>query len=209
MKIHSDGCNNLRYGVNCDEKDGAVEIAYSFLNGIPFDDGLAVQLVPHTERRLYHPSRKTPTDPQPLRQMAEQAEYLFTHELGDAIRAAIQMLSHDIAGRVGLIPIDAGAMGELLANGYKTDRSARLGITPGAKKGRRHLKTATAISTFERDLEKLIITISRDGEVRPNSTTISRRMHVGKKTLQLRCRAIGIPDLRRFIRDTLETLDKE
>jgi hypothetical protein len=134
MKMHSNGCNDLRYGLRYDEESDAVEFRYSFSNGIPFEDGSGIDFRPHAEIRRYHAPPGVLKNAEEGRRAASKMEDLFNREIGDAIRVAIQMLSHDVAARVGLLPVNEGEMGKKLAHAYIKDRSERLAIKSGPKR---------------------------------------------------------------------------
>src|SRR5262249_14954193 len=143
MRMFEDGCNDFRYGFSRSKTARDFYLIYSFVSGVPDDSGAAVDFKFYGGQkrryRLRQRSRRTDSSSQTaamIRQAADKFENLFSREIGLSIDNAVQLLAHDIAARVGFFSVDTGEMGRKLSSAYQRERRKRLGIKPGAKKGR-------------------------------------------------------------------------
>ncbi|HEY6242439.1 MAG TPA: hypothetical protein VIX17_00750 [Pyrinomonadaceae bacterium] len=180
-------CYDLKINVTYSEDKNAFEFVSSFFSlGESFG---------HAHRYLRAQKGRKPKvdaifdNPEKARQVASEAKELFTRELGHAIGVAIDMLSQDIAQRVGIVQTTPGKRGDQLAKAWKKDRRNRLQITQGRKldpdflskrqEAIQRLKQKKQRTTYESISAEM--GISRDDY----SARLKRRRRLGYANLQI------------------------
>jgi hypothetical protein len=132
------GLNNLKFEFRYNKDENKIELIYSFLMGVPEDNGAILDMRP-VARVLRmgrkRKGRKPEVDrvfdsPQAAQEATEKAKKLFERELGWAIDKAIQLLFHEVTARAGLEK-DRTVVRDRISTAFKQEATERLGVRPG------------------------------------------------------------------------------